>query len=323
MARSEFSSARPSIDRRSFSIPRGLVMQGLRPDHTTPTPEFEQEETQYTSAQSHQSPTRSDFSQLNVISSFEINKKLLQANFASEINKKKKDWFYKNFNTEERSKIREEYYEYMNTRQENVFFFEWFEQEYLKSIQVIKNGEKLWKTSRGEVSSIIPPLEEVRFPNIENKEVTASPFKMITEKREVQIKDIQNIHSQLNYTNQLLHQMVIHEPEAEPKIVNKEQSQRLGKSLIKPFKFSEQELKGLKIGQDASSDLEEINKKLDELKISKINTLTEEETINKITGEKPPRLSQLVETSIKGLLSRIFSLKNGSSNTHLPLMEMG
>ena len=28
MARSEFSSARPSIDRRSFSIPRGLVMQG-------------------------------------------------------------------------------------------------------------------------------------------------------------------------------------------------------------------------------------------------------------------------------------------------------
>jgi len=77
MARSEFSSARPSIDRRSFSIPRGLVMQGLRPDHTTPTPEFEQEETQYTSAQSHQSPTRSDFSQLNVISSFEINKKLL------------------------------------------------------------------------------------------------------------------------------------------------------------------------------------------------------------------------------------------------------
>ena len=143
MARSEFSSARPSIDRRSFSIPRGLVMQGLRPDHTTPTPEFEPEETQYTSAQSHQSPTRSDLSQLNVISSFEINKKLLQANFVSEINKKRKDWFYKNFDIEERSKIREEYYKYMNTRQENVFFFEWFEHEYLKTIQVIKNGEKL------------------------------------------------------------------------------------------------------------------------------------------------------------------------------------
>ena len=142
MARSEFSSARPSIDRRSFSIPRGLVMQGLRPDHTTPTPEFEPEETQYTSAQSHQSPTRSDLSQLNVISSFEINKKSLQANFASEINKKRKDWFYKNFDIKERSKIREEYYKYMNTRQENVFFFKWFEQEYLKTIQVIKNGEK-------------------------------------------------------------------------------------------------------------------------------------------------------------------------------------
>ena len=59
--------------------------------------------------------------------------------------------------------------------------------------------------------------------------------------------------------------------------------------MIKPFKFSEEELKGLKIGRDASSALEEINKKLDELKISKINTLTEEETINKINKGKAPQ----------------------------------
>ena len=50
MAQSEFSLVRPSLDRQSFSIPRGLVMQGLRPDHTIPTPEFETEETNFVSA---------------------------------------------------------------------------------------------------------------------------------------------------------------------------------------------------------------------------------------------------------------------------------
>jgi len=85
---------------------------------------------------------------------------------------------------------------------------------------------------------------------------------MINEKRDVSIKDIQNIHSQLNYTNQLLHQMTINESLTEPKIINQEQSKRLGKSLIKPFKFSEEELKNLKIGRDSNSALEEINKSI-------------------------------------------------------------
>ena len=171
----------------------------------------------------------------------------------------------------------------MNARQENVWFFEWFEQEYYKNLQVLKNGEKLWKTSRGEISSVIPPLEEIKFPNIENKEVIASPFKMISEKREVNIKDIQNIHSQLNYTNQLIHQVALNNSELESKLGKSEPSARLGKSLIKPFKFSEEELKNLKIGRDSNTALEEINKKLDELKISKINTIkNDEEQINKI-----------------------------------------
>ena len=165
---------------------------------------------------------------------------MLQANFVSEINKKRKDWFYKHFDIEERSKIREEYYKYMYTRQENVFFFEWFEQEYLKTIQVIKNGE-------------------------------------------INIKDIQNIHSQLNYTNQLIHQMALNDFKLESKLGNREPSTRLGKLLIKPFKFSEEELKNLKIGRDSNTALEEINKKLDELRISKINTIKiNNEQINKI-----------------------------------------
>ena len=37
--------------------------------------------------------------------------------------------------------------------------------------------------------------------------------------------------------------MTINESLTEPKIINQEQSKRLGKSLIKPFKFSEEELK--------------------------------------------------------------------------------
>jgi len=57
---------------------------------------------------------------------------------------------------------------------------------------------------------------------------------MINEKREVQIKDIQNIHSQLNYTNQLLHQMTL--------INSDEKHKKSEQSLVKPFKFSEKEL---------------------------------------------------------------------------------
>ena len=90
---------------------------------------------------------------------------------------------------------------------------------------------------------------------------------MISEKREINIKDIQNIHSQLNYTNQLIHQVALNSSELESKSGKSEPSAKLGKSLIKPFKFSEEELKNLKIGRDSNTALEEINKKLDELKI--------------------------------------------------------
>jgi len=120
MARSEFSSARPSLDRRSFSIPRGLVMQGLRPDHTTPTPEFENEETNFASARSQESPTQSDLSQLNMIKCYEINKKSLQENFANKENEEKRNWFFKNFNKEERSTIRNKYYRYMESIEEDL-----------------------------------------------------------------------------------------------------------------------------------------------------------------------------------------------------------
>jgi len=39
---------------------------------------------------------------------------------------------------------------------EDIFFFEWFDEVYIKNIKVIKSGEKFWKTSRGEIVSIIP-----------------------------------------------------------------------------------------------------------------------------------------------------------------------
>jgi len=167
--------------------------------------------------------------------------------------KKRKFSFIKNLNKEERSAIGDEYYKYMKTLEKDILFFDWFEYVYLKSLKMIKLGEKLWKTTKGEITSVTPPLEGIKFPNIENKEVVASPFKMISEKREINIKDIQNIHSQLNYINQLLHQMIINEPESKPKLAKQEQNKRLGKSLIKPFKFSKEELKKLKIGRDTNS----------------------------------------------------------------------
>jgi hypothetical protein len=65
-----------------------------------------------------------------------------------------------------------------------------------------------WKTSRKEiVESIHPPLEALKItPPKENIEIEASPFKAISNPTE-QKKDVNNIHSQLNYTNQILYTM--------------------------------------------------------------------------------------------------------------------
>jgi len=67
-----------------------------------------------------------------------------------------------------------------------------------------------------------------------------------------------NIHSQLHYHNQL-YQVAITTNNNESNVGNKSKS--LEKSLIKPFQFSKQELKDLKIGRYANTTLEEIKKK--------------------------------------------------------------
>jgi len=61
-----------------------------------------------------------------------------------------------------------------------------------------------------------------------------------------------NIHSQPDYSNQL-YQVAITTNNNESTVGNK--SKRLEKSLIKPFNFSKQELKDLKIGRYANTTL--------------------------------------------------------------------
>jgi hypothetical protein len=65
-----------------------------------------------------------------------------------------------------------------------------------------------WKTSRKEIiESVHPPLEDIRItPSKENIEIEASPFKSIANPVD-QRKDINNLHSQINYSNQILHTM--------------------------------------------------------------------------------------------------------------------
>jgi len=82
----------------------------------------------------------------------------------------------------------------------------------------------------------------------------------------------------------LLHQITI--TSLENKSKTSKAKNNLGKSLIKSFKFSEEELKDLKIEINSNTALEEINKKIDSLKISKINTLKNEEHLNKISKRK-------------------------------------
>ena len=51
-----------------------------------------------------------------MIKVYEINKKLLQENFANPHNEEKRNWFYKTFTKEERAEIRKYYYNHMEEK---------------------------------------------------------------------------------------------------------------------------------------------------------------------------------------------------------------
>lgn len=171
-------------------------------------------------------------------------------------------------------------------------------------------------------------MEEITFPNVDNVEITASPFKTMKEDiktltvQQPNRNDIKNIQQQLNYTNQLLYQVANTTEENE--IPLKEETSKLGKSIITPYKLSDSEIKDIKIGKESSSELlNEINKRLASLKISssKVNMIknedilelekqfddTEMDTINKIknTSKNTP----LQEIIIIGLHYLTYSLR--------------
>jgi len=305
---SEFSLARQSLDRRSFSIPRNLTLQGIVPDHTTPTPEYTSgpTETNFVSAKSQESPTHSDFSQLNMISVWEADKEILQKDFMNDKNKEKRELFFK-YPEREREKLREKYYSHLYTVQKNIPFFRWLDNYKERKINMIKT----WKTASTEKQSEFPPLEEVRFLNIENKEVVASPFKMISEKREVSIKDIQNLHSQLNFTNQMLFQLANKKQKKKEKIEEK--------SLIKPFKFSEEEIKQLKIGQTLDSLYDEVKQKLS------ISVIKEKPKSNKVMPKRTnpnqevlDEIEKRLKQTLNDTINVIEETKNSDSCSESP-----
>ncbi|KAI5399850.1 hypothetical protein KIW84_064973 [Lathyrus oleraceus] len=143
-----------------------------------------------------------------------------------------------------------------------------------------------WKTSRKEIiESVHPPLEAIRItPSKENIEIEASPFKSIANPVD-QRKDINNLHSQINYSNQILHTMSqqldrIENSIPQPKDV-KDYKLDPTRPIYQYHTPSNQELKGMSLGRDTTHKIEELVTKLKSLNIEtssgEINTLSRDE----------------------------------------------
>nr|KYP75455.1 polyprotein [Cajanus cajan] len=89
------------------------------------------------------------------------------------------------------------------------------------------------------------------------------------------VLDIQNVHSQLNYSNQILHQIALKIYEDPKETISKSPLgiKPLERSLITPTRFTDKEYKEFKLGNNTDNLLLEINKKLENLNIKNINIL--------------------------------------------------
>ena len=58
---------------------------------------------------------------------FEINKDLLRKDFYSEVNKEKRDWFFRSISKAIRTIYQEEFYSYLRQEKKNIKYWIWFE----------------------------------------------------------------------------------------------------------------------------------------------------------------------------------------------------
>ena len=92
-----------------------------------------------------------------------INKVILNDEFNSLENQNIRIWYFNNFSSYTKN-IKDEYFQFMNDNGYQLYFFEWFEEYYLKpkQVHVIDNCFK-WQLSEGQViESNHPPLSSLR-----------------------------------------------------------------------------------------------------------------------------------------------------------------
>ncbi|WKA03382.1 hypothetical protein VitviT2T_021494 [Vitis vinifera] len=135
-ARSSSSSIPVRITRKdegTSSNPKNIKLTGVRSHTNLAKPFYTEEKDSTHDSQQDESPQMSPtYSQMiNTISygdeNFEINKELLRKDFYSEVNKEKKDWFFRTIPKVFRTILQEEFYSYLRQEKKNIKFWIWFE----------------------------------------------------------------------------------------------------------------------------------------------------------------------------------------------------
>ncbi|KAI5443484.1 hypothetical protein KIW84_012210 [Lathyrus oleraceus] len=281
------SSARHSVD---STIRVNLAGVNFAP--TIPRPLY--------SERTSRSPSPTESQILGVITNddlFVIDKAWIRADFEAIYNLEKRNWYFSNFSKDHTQMYLQKFYRFLETHEINIYFFTWFEllclEEEIENPFAVKmyldanvRISTKWKTSRKEIiESVHPPLEAIRItPSKENIEIEASPFKSIANPVD-QRKDINNLHSQINYSNQILHTMSqqldrIENSIPQPKDV-KDYKLDPTRPIYQYHTPSNQELKGMSLGRDTTHKIEELVTKLKSLNIEtssgEINTLSRDE----------------------------------------------
>ena len=172
---------------------------------------------------------------------FEINKVVLNDEFNSPKNQDLKLWYFNNFSNHAKN-IKEEYFQFMKDNGFQLYFFEWFEEYYLKpkQIHVIDNCFK-WQLTEGQViESNHPPLASLRQIH-KNKDIKMTPFKISNEEEGTGFK---KVIEQNNFTNQHLH-TIGKQLDRMENVINNEvnkssQIQNKNTPIFKPFEMPKQ-----------------------------------------------------------------------------------
>jgi len=115
-------------------------------------------------------------------------------------------------------------------------------------------------------------------------EIEASPYKDIKpENKNVELKDIKKLHSQLNYSNTVLEVMTKQLTRIENKTIRSHipsSSKLPEKPIYKLFNVPQKEFDSLRLKSDTDLKIEELKKKFEDLNKTSINTLELNKIIN-------------------------------------------